>query len=129
MTTALDSVAMIALVGDSDSEDIARWQDLSMAEYPIYTTESTTLKDLARGNISAVYVRDGKVSAKISMAAISSDNIIAIDKGEKSIQQTLTFNGISLLSWLTFMYVGVLLIVFIAALPRRIYLFRKLRKS
>ena len=129
MTTALDSVAMIALVGDSDSEDIARWQDLSMAEYPIYTTESTTLKDLARGNISAVYVRDGKVSAKISMAAISSDNIIAIDKGEKSIQQTLTFNGISLRSWLTFMYVGVLLIVFIAALPRRIYLFRKLRKS
>ncbi|MDE6542442.1 MAG: DoxX family protein [Muribaculaceae bacterium] len=129
MTTALDSVAMIALVGDSDSEDIARWQDLSMAEYPIYTTESTTLKDLARGNISAVYVRDGKVSAKISMAALSSSDISAIDNDTKNIEQALTFNGSGFLSWLTIMYAGVLLIVFIAALPRRIYLLRKLHKS
>lgn len=129
MTTAIDSVAMIALVGDSDSDDIARWQDLSMAEYPIYTTESTTLKDLARGNISAVYVRDGKVSAKISMAALSSADISAIDNDNNNILQTLTFNGFRFLSWLTVMYAGVLFIVFLAALPRRIYLFRKLRKS
>ncbi|MDE6344072.1 MAG: DoxX family protein, partial [Muribaculaceae bacterium] len=56
MASAVDSVAMIALIGDADNNDISRWKDLSMAEYPIYSTEATTLKDLARGLISAVYI-------------------------------------------------------------------------
>ncbi|MDE7237071.1 MAG: hypothetical protein K2N66_04520, partial [Paramuribaculum sp.] len=43
---------------------------LSMASSPIYTAESTTLKELARGNMSLVYARDGRVVWKRNMALI-----------------------------------------------------------
>ena len=124
-----DSIAMIALVGDADSEDITRWKDLSMAEYPIYSVEATSLKDLARGQISAVYIRQGKISSKISMAALSTEDLSGVRSGEKDIEQALSFNGKRLLWWLTIVYVGILWIVFIGALPRRLYLFIKLRRK
>lgn len=57
---------MVALVGGDAS--VEAWADLSMASYPIYTAEATTLKELARGNMALVYAKDGKVVWKRSMA-------------------------------------------------------------
>lgn len=51
-----------------DESAVESWMDLSMASYPVYTAESTTLKELARGNMALVYLRDGKVVWKRSMA-------------------------------------------------------------
>lgn len=127
MTAKTDSVSMIALLGDAGNEDISRWQDLSMAEYPIYSTEATTLKELARGLISAVYLHNNTISAKISIAALSTEDLAKAESGDKDIEQVLSFNGKRLLWWLTVLYVGALGIVFIAALPRRLYLLHKLR--
>lgn len=124
-----DSTAMIALLGDADSDAIARWKDLSMAEYPIYSVEATSLKDLARGQISAVYIHQGKIASKISMSALSTEDISKVRSGEKDMEQTLSFNGKRLLWWLTILYAGMLGIVFIGALPRRLYLFIKLRRK
>ena len=127
MTAKTDSVSMIALLGDAGNEDISRWQDLSMAEYPIYSTEATTLKELARGLISAVYLHNDTISAKISIAALSTEDLAKAESGDKDIEQVLSFNGKRLLWWLTVLYIGALGIVFIAALPRRLYLLHKLR--
>lgn len=129
MASAVDSVAMIALIGDADNNDISRWKDLSMAEYPIYSTEATTLKDLARGLISAVYIHRGEICSKISIAALSTEKLSKAESGDISIRQTLSFNGKRLLWWLTILYIGALGIVFIAALPRRLYLLLKFRKK
>ncbi|MDE6545881.1 MAG: DoxX family membrane protein [Paramuribaculum sp.] len=60
---------MVALVAGDDAS-VDAWDDLSMASYPIYTAESTTLKELARGNMSLVYARDGRVVWKRNMALI-----------------------------------------------------------
>lgn len=128
MTEDIDSVSMMALVGDSDSDDIARWQDLSMAEYPIYTSESTTLKELARGTISVVYLHKGIVTAKKSIASITNAEISRAET-DMSLERLISFNSSRMLWWLTAVYAGALGIVFMAALPRRIYLFRKLREK
>lgn len=58
---------MAALIAGDESA-VESWMDLSMASYPVYTAESTTLKELARGNMALVYIRDGKVVWKRSMA-------------------------------------------------------------
>lgn len=58
---------MVALVAGDDAS-VDAWDDLSMASYPIFTAESTTLKELARGNMSLVYARDGRVVWKRNMA-------------------------------------------------------------
>lgn len=60
---------MVALVAGDDAS-VDAWADLSMASYPIFTAESTTLKELSRGNMSLVYARDGRVVWKRNMALI-----------------------------------------------------------
>ena len=129
MTSAVDSVAMIALIGDADTDDIDKWKDLSMAEYPIYSAESTSLKALSRGLISAVYIHQGTISAKISMSALSTEDLLKAENDNTGIENALSFNGKKLLQWLSILYFGALCVMFLAALPRRIYLLHKLRKE
>lgn len=61
--------SMAAFIG-GDSTVAADWADLSMASYPVYTAEPTTLKELVRGSMGLVYLHDGKVAWKRSMALI-----------------------------------------------------------
>ena len=58
---------MAALIAGDDAS-VEAWADISMASYPIYTAEATTLKELARGNMALVYLRDGNIVWKRSMA-------------------------------------------------------------
>ena len=44
---------MIAILG-ADSKGVEFWRDFSLASYDIYTAEDTSLKELARGNVSVV---------------------------------------------------------------------------
>lgn len=58
---------MAAIIAGDDAS-VEAWADISMASYPIYTAEATTLKELARGNMALVYLRDGNIVWKRSMA-------------------------------------------------------------
>lgn len=62
--------SLTALVS-GDSLDIARWRDVSMASYPIYTAEPEMLKELARGRAALVYVDKGIVVWKRALSSIS----------------------------------------------------------
>lgn len=44
-----------------DSQGLDYWMDISMANYPVYTAEPTLLKELVRGNLGLVFMRDGKI--------------------------------------------------------------------
>ncbi len=67
-------IGMMALVG-GDSEDVEEWMDLSMAAYPCYTSDDTTLKALARGPMALVYVRNGHILQKRSLAMIDLEQL------------------------------------------------------
>lgn len=62
-------VPMIALLG-GDSRTVERWRDIAMAEYPCYTVDDTQLKELSRGSMSVVELRDGIVYSKNSLENI-----------------------------------------------------------
>ena len=51
-------------------DQIDDWADISMASYPIYTADETTLKELSRGTMSVVYTKDGVVQWKRSLWSV-----------------------------------------------------------
>ena len=48
----------------SDERAIARWRDITGAEYPFYTTDATTLKTIIRSNPGLLLIKDGRVINK-----------------------------------------------------------------
>lgn len=69
-------IDMFAVVAGNES-DIANWQDLSMSSYPVYTSDDTSIKEVVRGNPAVVYLQDGKILWKSSLAAIDVDDFLA----------------------------------------------------
>ena len=50
----------------SDSKDITKWQDITGAEYPFYTTDATTLKTMIRSNPGLMLIHNGTIIQKWS---------------------------------------------------------------
>ena len=76
--------SMIALLA-ADSEVIERWLDVSMADYPCYIVEDTALKQLSRGSMSMVYLRDGIIEWKRALSAFDFSTIDALGNDTLSI--------------------------------------------
>lgn len=64
--------SMLAFIG-SDRDAAAEWIDMAMADYPVYLTESTAIKEIARGNMAVVYLHDGIVRWKHTLWAVGAD--------------------------------------------------------
>ncbi len=64
---------MIGVFASDDKAQIEQWVDLSLAQWPVYTAEDTSIKELARGKISVVYLKDGVIEWKRTLSSIPSD--------------------------------------------------------
>ena len=95
----------MTLIGNS-AEDNDYWRDISMADYEIYSAEPTLVKELARGNVGLVYLRDGVVQWKRSLASINYGAMSAIT-GQDEMLDFLTPRSQRYLKTLT----GILLII------------------
>jgi hypothetical protein len=88
-----------------------------MAQYPCYTVDDTSLKQLARGTMSLVYLRDGVIKWKRTMSSfefetiqqISNDKIDVADSviDDRHILNILTIGAIALLTALFLLQKGV----------------------
>lgn len=67
-----DFIAVMA----GSPEEIANWKDLSLTDYPIYTAEDTSIKEVARGNPSVVYTEDGLIKWKSTLSAIPGEDTL-----------------------------------------------------
>ena len=75
---ALNELTDAALVADAEvvgltpatPEQIAQWQDVSMASYPIYNMDDSELKMVARGNPAVVYLEDGAIKWKRTLSSL-----------------------------------------------------------
>lgn len=76
--------SMIALIS-STPDGIERWTDMSMAGYPCYIAEDTSLKQLARGQMSMVYLKDGVIEWKRALSAFDFATIDALGNGSLEI--------------------------------------------
>ncbi len=71
-----NDIDMIGVVAGTP-QDIAYWKDISLASYPLYTAEDTSIKMLARGNPAVVYLYDGKIIWKSSLRALDTEDFQA----------------------------------------------------
>lgn len=58
-------------------EEISVWEDVSLAEYPVYTAEDTFIKEVVRGNPALVYLKDGKIVWKQTLGSVDIDALTA----------------------------------------------------
>lgn len=70
-----NGVKMIGVVSGS-REEIAQWEDLSMASYPLYLADDSAIKEVVRGNPGIVYLDKGKIVWKTSLSAIDIDDFL-----------------------------------------------------
>ena len=68
----------------SDGKNISKWQDITGAEYPFYTTDGTTLKTMIRSNPGLMLLKDGTIIQKWSHNSLPSMEEI----GGKPLEQT-----------------------------------------
>lgn len=64
-----DGVEFLAVVS-GQPEDIEEWLDLTSGQYPIYTAQDTSIKELVRGNPALVFLQNGKIVWKSALSAI-----------------------------------------------------------
>lgn len=93
----------------ADSADIEEWRDLSMAQYPILYAESTILKELARGTMPAVYIRDGVIQWKRTTSSIDPH---IFDNPSHDTLDALGIDGKSLFRNLTLILLTILAVIF-----------------
>lgn len=63
----------MACVIAADRRGMDYWKDVSMASYEVYSAEDTKLKELSRGTMSLVELRDGRVAAKYTLSSIDGE--------------------------------------------------------
>lgn len=62
--------SLVALIA-SDRNGIERWEDISMASYPIYSADPKMLRTLARGPATLTYLHKGTVMWKRSLSMVN----------------------------------------------------------
>ena len=75
---AINELTDAATIADTDvigltpatPQEIAQWQDISMAGYPIYNMDDSELKMVARGNPAVVYLEDGAIKWKRTLHSL-----------------------------------------------------------
>lgn len=71
-----NGVKMIGVVSGS-TEEIEQWEDLSMASYPLYLADDTSIKEVVRGNPGIVYLDNGRIVWKTTLNAINIDDFLS----------------------------------------------------
>ncbi|MDE5688955.1 MAG: DoxX family protein [Paramuribaculum sp.] len=95
----------------ADSAQIAEWRDLSMADCPMLYVEPTVLKELARGVMAAVFLRDGTIVWKRALSSIDPD-IFAAASAKDDVMDSLAGDGPGTARNLTLVLLAVLAVLF-----------------
>ena len=68
----------------STEKEIAKWQNITGAEYPFYTTDATTLKTMIRSNPGLMLLHNGTIIQKWSHNELPAEDLLAkpLEKSE-----------------------------------------------
>lgn len=72
MSKENDTEFFAVVAGSPDA--IEEWRDLSSGQYPIFTSEDTSIKELARGNPALVSLKNGRITWKSALSALLLDD-------------------------------------------------------
>lgn len=77
---------LIGIFATNDKKQIKDWVDRSLIQWSIYTAEDTSIKEIARGKGSVVYLKDGIIQWKRTLSSIPTD-IFSISNSENAFEQ------------------------------------------
>ena len=108
-------------------QEIAEWNDLSMASYPMYVMDDSELKMIARGNPAAVMLNNGKIVWKRTLQSIRLDRLASAE----DFDDMLGWSSHHYLYFITAMYLAAMLLVLVINRTHIVVKFslRRVRKS
>lgn len=108
-----DSVGIpfVALLGTT-TDGLSRWRDNAMADYQCYSVDDTQLKELSRGNVSLVILKDGKVESKTTLSSMNPDVIESPESTDAFITE-LTGHGGRWFTAVNVFFGGALLLLYL----------------
>ncbi len=126
--TVNDSGRMVAFVA-AEGDALQSWRQLALPEYPVYSVEDTSLKELVRGDAALVWLHDGTISWKRNLASVRFDALRSNrSDGGKLIGSEDYSDGSTFHLWLTLSFIAWLILVYVLKFPDKI-LFRLIRHS
>ncbi len=105
-TTGIPVIGVVAASGDA----LDKWRELARPQFPVYSASDTSLKQLVRGAQGFVWVHDGRIALKRSLASLNPDmldepdplrQINNVSDGRVCIWLSSAFLAGLLLLWLT----------------------------
>lgn len=108
---AAHGIDMLATAGGNPSE-IEKWKDISLAEYPVYTSDDTSIEEVVRGNPGVVYLEDGIIRWKRSLKSIDADSLTEEASSTEPSDFAVDNNGILLnIIWIFIAVLALLLLI------------------
>lgn len=123
---ALNSGIDMDAVVNADGQAIDDWKDLSMAQYKIYTADDTSIKEVVRGNPAIVYIENGKIKYKSTLASLNADEII---KNGELDTKALEFKGETILRNYTAIYLICLIVLIMLSFMPMMFSYRRNKLS
>lgn len=99
---------LIGIFATKDKNKIEHWADISLAQWPIYIAEDTSIKELARGKIAVVYLEEGVIKWKRTLSSIPSD-IFSSNKNDNPLSRLHT-NGERQFLYLSLAFIAITII-------------------
>ncbi len=116
---AQHGVESAAIVGTS-AAGIREWSLLAAPEFDVYSADDTDLKTLVRGDIAAVYIKDGRIVWKRNLASLDTDIAETSAPGTNALDTlSVTDNG-TLAAAITAVYLVVLMLGIVITAATRI---------
>lgn len=109
MSKADDMEFFAVVAGSPDA--IEEWRDLSSGQYPIYTAEDTSIKELARGNPALVSLENGRIIWKSALSALVLD-----DEAEDDVEISTSPVGMGMTGKEALVDLSLILLSFLGAL-------------
>lgn len=98
----------IVIAGDTDNH----WRDNIGHGLKIYSADDTSIKELARGDIALVYVKDGIIQWKLDATSLPTDYLDDMPPGDaEAVLASLSVNSKAWLAGLTILYVSLMVVV------------------
>lgn len=89
----------LVMLSDIPTDSIAGFRDMSLVDFPIYHAESTVLKELSRGVVSVVLLRDGVIRWKRNMTMIDVEALVEAPDTEAALEALKPDGADALTQW------------------------------
>ena len=121
---------MIGIFALNDKDKIKNWLDRSLTIWPTYIAEDTSIKEIARGKVSVVYLKDGIIKWKRTLSSIPTDIFSSKDDKENALDKLYPSNKYDI-TYLTQIFKWTILVIFAINIffATLIFLFSRINKK